>query len=207
MLGVFKVTILLIDSGLCVYVCRLFGTSTGLNFATWMAFNVPGMLINLLFAWLWLQLLFIGFKKWYMLSILLFSVITLITLSFSFLIKGPMTVQIAERTAKQPSKSWFATNTETSDRWRSTKALCSSCSFPVSYSGSSAIHSSCLVSLIIINHQHYSTYVLLLLHRYRLGQLYNCCSGGRFHGCHGHHCRPIHHPGRAKVLVSKTQTR
>ena len=34
-----------------------------MNFATWMAFNVPGMLINVFLAWLWLQLLFIGFKK------------------------------------------------------------------------------------------------------------------------------------------------
>ena len=42
---------------------RSFGSSTGLNFATWMAFNIPGMLINLLLAWLWIQLLFIGFRR------------------------------------------------------------------------------------------------------------------------------------------------
>lgn len=42
---------------------KSFGSSTGLNFATWMAFNIPGMLINLLLAWLWIQLLFIGFRR------------------------------------------------------------------------------------------------------------------------------------------------
>jgi sodium-dependent dicarboxylate transporter 2/3/5 len=41
---------------------RSFGSATGLNFATWMAFNIPGMLINLMLAWLWIQLLFIGFR-------------------------------------------------------------------------------------------------------------------------------------------------
>ncbi|XP_046440679.1 solute carrier family 13 member 5-like [Daphnia pulex] len=38
-----------------------FGT-TELNFASWMAFNIPGVIINLFFAWLWIQYLFIGFK-------------------------------------------------------------------------------------------------------------------------------------------------
>lgn len=42
--------------------CRTFGPTTGLNFATWMAFNIPGALINLFLAWLWIQLLFIGFR-------------------------------------------------------------------------------------------------------------------------------------------------
>lgn len=28
----------------------------------WMAFNIPGMLINLLLSWLWIQLLFLGLK-------------------------------------------------------------------------------------------------------------------------------------------------
>ncbi|XP_076062935.1 Na(+)/citrate cotransporter-like [Oratosquilla oratoria] len=36
---------------------------TGLNFTTWMGFNVPGMLICVLLAWLWLQFLYIGFGK------------------------------------------------------------------------------------------------------------------------------------------------
>ncbi|KAI9557042.1 hypothetical protein GHT06_016839 [Daphnia sinensis] len=42
---------------------ELYGSDSGLNFATWMAFNVPGMLINTFFAWIWLQYLFIGFKR------------------------------------------------------------------------------------------------------------------------------------------------
>jgi sodium-dependent dicarboxylate transporter 2/3/5 len=44
---------------------RSFGSATGLNFATWMAFNIPGMLINLMLAWLWIQLLFIGFRRYH----------------------------------------------------------------------------------------------------------------------------------------------
>ncbi|XP_046386160.1 solute carrier family 13 member 5 isoform X1 [Ischnura elegans] len=36
----------------------LFPHATGLNFATWMIFNVPGMLINIFIAWVWLQILF-----------------------------------------------------------------------------------------------------------------------------------------------------
>nr|CAH0105112.1 unnamed protein product [Daphnia galeata] len=39
-----------------------FGT-TELNFASWMAFNIPGVIINLFFAWLWIQFLFIGFNE------------------------------------------------------------------------------------------------------------------------------------------------
>ncbi|KAK2714007.1 Na(+)/citrate cotransporter-like isoform X2 [Artemia franciscana] len=39
----------------------LYPEQTDMNFATWMAFNVPGMLINVFIAWIWLQLLFIGF--------------------------------------------------------------------------------------------------------------------------------------------------
>lgn len=42
---------------------ELYGSDSGLNFATWMAFNIPGMLINTFFAWIWLQYLFIGFKR------------------------------------------------------------------------------------------------------------------------------------------------
>lgn len=41
---------------------RLYGSATGLNFASWMAFNVPVMIINTTLAWLWLNLLFIGWK-------------------------------------------------------------------------------------------------------------------------------------------------
>ncbi|XP_064082342.1 solute carrier family 13 member 2-like [Macrobrachium nipponense] len=37
-----------------------FDESTGLNFATWMAFNIPGMLLCVILAWIWLQILFMG---------------------------------------------------------------------------------------------------------------------------------------------------
>ncbi|XP_068207339.1 Na(+)/citrate cotransporter-like isoform X3 [Palaemon carinicauda] len=41
-----------------------FSEPTGLNFATWMAFNVPGMIICVILAWVWLQVLFMGlFRK------------------------------------------------------------------------------------------------------------------------------------------------
>lgn len=42
---------------------ELYGSAPGLNFASWMAFNVPGMLINTFLAWIWLQCLFLGFKR------------------------------------------------------------------------------------------------------------------------------------------------
>ncbi|XP_064082341.1 solute carrier family 13 member 2-like [Macrobrachium nipponense] len=37
-----------------------FSQPSGLNFATWILFNVPGMLICNLLAWIWLQVLFMG---------------------------------------------------------------------------------------------------------------------------------------------------
>ncbi|XP_068207725.1 Na(+)/citrate cotransporter-like [Palaemon carinicauda] len=37
-----------------------FSSPTGLNFATWIAFNLPGMIICNVLAWLWLQFLFMG---------------------------------------------------------------------------------------------------------------------------------------------------
>ncbi|XP_066951641.1 Na(+)/citrate cotransporter-like isoform X10 [Macrobrachium rosenbergii] len=41
-----------------------FSEPTGLNFATWMAFNVPGMILCVILAWIWLQVLFMGlFRK------------------------------------------------------------------------------------------------------------------------------------------------
>lgn len=38
----------------------LFPKLHGLNFANWMLFNVPLMLINAIVAWFWLQVLFMG---------------------------------------------------------------------------------------------------------------------------------------------------
>ncbi|XP_068207432.1 solute carrier family 13 member 2-like [Palaemon carinicauda] len=37
-----------------------FSEPTGLNFATWMAFNVPGMILCVILAWVWLQFLYMG---------------------------------------------------------------------------------------------------------------------------------------------------
>ncbi|CAM1319358.1 SLC13A5 (predicted) [Pycnogonum litorale] len=34
----------------------------GITFASWMLFNIPGMLICVVLAWIWLQIRFIGFK-------------------------------------------------------------------------------------------------------------------------------------------------
>lgn len=40
-----------------------FSEPTGLNFATWLLFNVPPMLICTVLSWLWLQVLFLGVGK------------------------------------------------------------------------------------------------------------------------------------------------
>ncbi|CAG0897895.1 unnamed protein product [Darwinula stevensoni] len=42
---------------------KLYGSDAGLNYATWMAFNVPGMLINVFIAWNWLQCV-VRFARW-----------------------------------------------------------------------------------------------------------------------------------------------
>ncbi|CAG0903040.1 unnamed protein product, partial [Darwinula stevensoni] len=42
---------------------ELYGPDTGLNYGTWMAFSVPGLLLNAFIAWLWLQALFF-FAQW-----------------------------------------------------------------------------------------------------------------------------------------------
>ncbi|XP_046440691.1 solute carrier family 13 member 5-like isoform X4 [Daphnia pulex] len=42
---------------------ELYGSAPGLNFASWMGFNVPGMLINTFLAWIWLQYIFLGFRR------------------------------------------------------------------------------------------------------------------------------------------------
>ncbi|XP_076045479.1 Na(+)/citrate cotransporter-like [Oratosquilla oratoria] len=36
---------------------------SGLNYATWMGYNVPGMILCVALAWLWLQLLYMSFSK------------------------------------------------------------------------------------------------------------------------------------------------
>jgi hypothetical protein len=41
---------------------RTFG-QTELNFASWIAFNVPGMLLNLFLTWVWLQVVLTGSEK------------------------------------------------------------------------------------------------------------------------------------------------
>jgi sodium-dependent dicarboxylate transporter 2/3/5 len=38
----------------------LFGSRTPLNFASWMAFAVPTVIVNLLLCWAWLQFYFMG---------------------------------------------------------------------------------------------------------------------------------------------------
>ena len=38
----------------------LFGSQTPINFASWMAFALPTVIVNLLLCWLWLQIYFIG---------------------------------------------------------------------------------------------------------------------------------------------------
>ncbi|XP_064081993.1 solute carrier family 13 member 2-like [Macrobrachium nipponense] len=37
-----------------------FSEPSGLNFATWMAFNIPGMILCVILAWVWLQILYMG---------------------------------------------------------------------------------------------------------------------------------------------------
>jgi hypothetical protein len=41
---------------------RTFG-QTELNFASWIAFNVPEMLLNLFLTWVWLQVVLTGSEK------------------------------------------------------------------------------------------------------------------------------------------------
>uniref|UniRef100_A0A0N5AII9 CitMHS domain-containing protein n=1 Tax=Syphacia muris TaxID=451379 RepID=A0A0N5AII9_9BILA len=42
---------------------KLYKGESPITFATWMAFSFPQLILVLLFTWLWLQVLFIGFKK------------------------------------------------------------------------------------------------------------------------------------------------
>ncbi|KZS02290.1 putative I'M NOT DEAD yet protein, partial [Daphnia magna] len=48
-----------------VYFTSLYGSDTGLSFATWMAIGVPVALITTLLAWIWLQVLFAADFKYY----------------------------------------------------------------------------------------------------------------------------------------------
>jgi hypothetical protein len=45
---------------LCILYYRTFPEAGGVNFASWLIFGAPLMLINMLAAWLWLQILFMG---------------------------------------------------------------------------------------------------------------------------------------------------
>ncbi|KAL7645309.1 UNVERIFIED_CONTAM: hypothetical protein RMT77_003695 [Armadillidium vulgare] len=38
-----------------------FDQPTGLNYGTWMVYNIPGVVLSLLFSFIWLQFLFVGF--------------------------------------------------------------------------------------------------------------------------------------------------
>uniref|UniRef100_A0A915B8K1 Solute carrier family 13 member 5 n=2 Tax=Parascaris TaxID=6254 RepID=A0A915B8K1_PARUN len=42
---------------------KLYLGKTPITFATWMAFAIPQLVISLLFCWIWLQALFIGFRQ------------------------------------------------------------------------------------------------------------------------------------------------
>ncbi|XP_041457062.1 solute carrier family 13 member 5-like [Lytechinus variegatus] len=41
---------------------ELYGDEAGVTFASWLLFSIPGTVINLVFCWLWLQVIFIGFR-------------------------------------------------------------------------------------------------------------------------------------------------
>eukprot|EP00057_Strongylocentrotus_purpuratus_P004466 XP_003728756.1 PREDICTED: solute carrier family 13 member 5 [Strongylocentrotus purpuratus] len=41
---------------------ELYGDEAGVTFASWMLFSIPGTIINLVLCWLWLQVIFIGFR-------------------------------------------------------------------------------------------------------------------------------------------------
>ncbi|KAB7507031.1 hypothetical protein Anas_00201, partial [Armadillidium nasatum] len=40
-----------------------FDQPTGLNYGTWMVYNIPGVVLSILFAFIWLQFLFVGFGR------------------------------------------------------------------------------------------------------------------------------------------------
>ena len=45
-----------------MWMFRLYGSKSGINYGTWLAFNVPGLLVNVFLACFWLQGIFL-FKQ------------------------------------------------------------------------------------------------------------------------------------------------
>ncbi|CAG0896408.1 unnamed protein product [Darwinula stevensoni] len=46
------------------FVDEIYGSDAGLNYGSWLAFSVPGMLLNVILAWLWLHGIFLLAQWW-----------------------------------------------------------------------------------------------------------------------------------------------